>query len=410
MNRGNQVVERHPIEPEELMAYLDGELPLERAAEAAAHLERCRDCQAVAGDLQGVSRRLMVWQVESGKDADIPQRVAVALEERGQKKTSEPQWTWREWLRKPRKPVWVGGVAFATVVVGLFVTSIVTRFSERASEPNKQMSGPVRQMVPVLEKTRGGLDEQVGPRGENFGATYYSAPPSSTTIKNPMIVRTGTLSLTTKEFDKARAGLDEILKRHRGYLGQLSAVAPPGKGWTLTATLRVPADQLDAAIAELEKLGRIESESQNGEEVTQRYVDLEARIANARNTELRLTDILRERSGKLSDVLTVENEIDRVRGEIERMEAERKTLAHQVDFATLSLTLTEQYEQQLQAVPVSTSTRLRNAAVEGYASMVDGLVGVMLFLFSYGPSLLLWGAVLFFPIRAVWKKWRARAA
>jgi Putative zinc-finger len=52
------------IEPEELMAYLDGELPMDQAGAAATHLERCRDCQGLAADFQRVSRRLMEWQVE----------------------------------------------------------------------------------------------------------------------------------------------------------------------------------------------------------------------------------------------------------------------------------------------------------------------------------------------------------
>src|SRR5215470_15234360 len=55
----------HLIEPEELMAYLDGELPLDRAAAASAHLEHCRECQAIAADVQGVSRHMLAWQVEA---------------------------------------------------------------------------------------------------------------------------------------------------------------------------------------------------------------------------------------------------------------------------------------------------------------------------------------------------------
>ena len=88
------------------------------------------------------------------------------------------------------------------------------------------------------------------------------------------------------------------------------------------------------------KFGRVDTEAQTGEEVTAQYVDLQARLANSKNTEQRLTDVLRQRTGKLSDVLEVETEIARVRGEIESMEAERKTMATQVAFATLNLTLT----------------------------------------------------------------------
>ena len=150
----------------------------------------------------------------------------------------------------------------------------------------------------------------------------------------------------------------------------------------------------------------MESESQSGQDVTSQYVDLQARLSNARNTELRLTDLLLNRTGKLSDVLEVEQELDRVRGQVEQMEAERKSMATQVSFATLNATITEDYKAQLEVVPPSTATRLGNAAVEGYRSMADGVVSLVLFLLSTGPSLVLWGGILFFPARMLWKKVR----
>ena len=222
----------------------------------------------------------------------------------------------------------------------------------------------------------------------------------------PMIVRTAGVTLTTRDFDQARAGLDDILRRHRGYVGELNINTPAGVGRTLTATLRVPADQLDATLVEVRKLGRVEAESQSGQEVTAQYVDLEARLSNSRNTERRLVDLLLQRTGKLADVLAVETELSRVRGEIESMESQRKSLAKQVDFATLNATVNEDYKAQLQVVPPSTSTQFRNAAVDGYRSMVDGIVGVAVSLFSYGPSLLFWCALLFFPVRFFWRKLR----
>jgi hypothetical protein len=204
--------------------------------------------------------------------------------------------------------------------------------------------------------------------------------------------------------------METILKRHRGYVAELKVGGSAGSGRTLTATLRVPADQLDASVADLKMLGRVETESQSGQDVTSQCVDLQARFSNARTTEQRLTDMLRQRTGKLSDVLEVEQEIDRVRGEIEQMEAERKTMSNQVSFATLNATITEDYKAQLQVVPPSTSTRLSNAAVDGYKSLVDGVVGVALFLLENGPSLLFWFAILFFPARLVWKRVRGSFA
>ena len=222
-----------------------------------------------------------------------------------------------------------------------------------------------------------------------------------------MIIHTASLTLTATEFDKARTSLDAILQATpRGYLGELNLGTPRRRcrSTSPTATLRVPADQLEAALADLKGLGRVESESQSGQEITAQYVDLEARLSNARNAEERLTDVLRQRTGKLSDVLAVETEIARVRGEIEQMEAEKKNLADQVTFATITATVKEDYEAQLQVMPATTFGRLRNAAVEGYRYMAEGVVSVALFLLAYGPSLLLWGALLFFLARAVWKR------
>lgn len=222
----------------------------------------------------------------------------------------------------------------------------------------------------------------------------------------PMIARTAGLTLTTNEFEKTRASLEEILKRYHGYLGDLKVSAPSDAGRTLTATLHIPAPQLDAALAELKKLGRVENEAQGGEEVTQQYVDLEARLKNSQHTEQRLVQMLGQRTGKLQDVLKVELEIDRVRGEIEQMQAEKKELSKRVAFATLSTMIKEEYHAKLQAAPPSTGSRFGNAAVEGYNTVVEGLIDVGLFLLSAGPSLLLLAAILFFPVRWAWKKIR----
>ena len=171
--------------------------------------------------------------------------------------------------------------------------------------------------------------------------------------------------------------------------------------------MRVPSNELDTTLAELKKLGRVESETQGGEEVTSEYIDLEARLANARRTEQRLAQIQAQRTGKLADVLKVEVEIARVRGEIEQMEAQRKSMRKQVDFATIDATLNEEYKAPLQSVAApSTSTQFHNAFVEGYRNVADGVIALLLFLICYGPTLLLWGAVLFFIARFVWKKVR----
>jgi hypothetical protein len=137
-------------------------------------------------------------------------------------------------------------------------------------------------------------------------------------------------------------------------------------------------------------------------------VDLQSRLANSRNTEQRLTEVLQQRTGKLSDVLEVETEIARVRGEIESMEAERKSMATQVAFATLNVTMTEDYKPPLQTVPPSTARQFRNSAVEGYHTMAGGVIAFVNILLSYGPSTLLWTVLAFFPARYIRRRFAAK--
>jgi hypothetical protein len=115
----------HLIDPEELMAYLDGELPADQANEVLSHLEMCPGCQSLAADFRNLSRELMAWEIES-PPAGISPKIDAALRERFQKqeaaKVSSPGLDKRimtsRWL-------WAGGlaiVAIVCVVVGLMLT------------------------------------------------------------------------------------------------------------------------------------------------------------------------------------------------------------------------------------------------------------------------------------------------
>jgi hypothetical protein len=92
------------------------------------------------------------------------------------------------------------------------------------------------------------------------------------------------------------------------------------------------------------------------------------------------------------------------------MDAQLKNLENQVRLATLQVRLTEEYKLPLALAQTSTVTRLRNAVVEGYHSLVESALGLVEFLLSYGPVLLFWGLILFFPARFVWRRLRSHSA
>jgi hypothetical protein len=101
--------------------------------------------------------------------------------------------------------------------------------------------------------------------------------------------------------------IDQIVMQSQGYIDRLTVRADTGSARSLTATLRFPAGRTDAGVIELKKLGRLLEETQNSSDITSQYVDLAARLSNARNSEQRLLDLMRNRTGDLKDVVELEH-------------------------------------------------------------------------------------------------------
>ena len=103
-------------------------------------------------------------------------------------------------------------------------------------------------------------------------------------------------------------------------------------------TLRVPAEKLASVEAEAAKLGKVLSQSASEDDVTQQHIDLEARLKNLQAEEVRLRGFL-DQATKVTEMLEVERELSRVRGEIESMQAQIAYLEQQAAMATLTLAL-----------------------------------------------------------------------
>jgi hypothetical protein len=416
----------HPVAPEEVMALLDGELPADRAQSVSAHIDQCAECQQVQATVQAASQKMAAWKV------DAPQRLREDIFlKNGQMGTSQQGgMVSLSWLHDTliRKRIWIPALAFVAVLFAV-VGALTNRFATSPDFAMKQASQSQAVRTVTKLEPSGGKGTSVD-RAEverafaDSGDSQYvirripfpASPPLSGSQgkagvrSEPMIARTVSLTIVVKDFDASRASLDAILTRHNGYVAGLNVATPQGAARTLQASLRIPAPRLGTALSELKALGRVEIENQNGEEVTQQHADLVARLKNSRETERRLQAILLQRTGKISDVLSVEQEIARVRGEIEQMEAEQQTLEHRVDFATIDLKLAEEYKVQLSSPAPSVATQLRNASINGFRSAFESLLAFVLFLAESGPAILLWLALLFIPVRLLWRRYQRSLA
>ncbi len=410
----------HEIEPEEVMAYLDGELQASRASEVAAHIAACAECASIEADLHAVSSQLIQWQVEAA-----PLSIAKSIEQ----SMAQPGTAARVAARQRRGLIgawhrlvasqWAWKLGFASIALLLVGTIYIQHSPTRSMRAFQTFSG-LRSAAPSAPPTANtemsanvqaiqelqAQKEQLSESLEKDAAPDVASPAGSRSpapTPGPMIARTASMNLVITTLDAARASLEKLLARHHAFASDMTLDQSNDASASLNATLQVPSAELDATLSDLRALGRVSTESQGGEDVSDQHVDLAARLHNARESEERLLGILRTRTGKVSDVLAVEEQISQTRGEIEQMEAQLANLDKRVSYASIKLEMAEEYKAPTGANS-SVALRLRNAVVSGYRDAVDSLLALAVFLLSTGPMLLLWAGLLFFPARAIWKR------
>ena len=163
------------------------------------------------------------------------------------------------------------------------------------------------------------------------------------TIAPTMIIRTGQSSIEVDSLEPAVTRVRDLARRVGGFVANTQMAA--GREQTRSAMLeiRLPSSRFDEIVTGLKPIGRVESVNVSAEDVGEEFVDVAARVDNARKTEARLIEVLNMRTGKLKDVLDVEREIARVREEIERMEGRLRYLRARTSVSSFSITVHEPY-------------------------------------------------------------------
>lgn len=156
-----------------------------------------------------------------------------------------------------------------------------------------------------------------------------------------MLIRTGSASIEVDKLDPAILKVRQIASQLNGYIANSSIVGGRDQVRSATLEVKIPAAKYDQAVGALGGIGKVESVNTSVEDVGEEFVDINARVANAKRLEERLVNLLATRTGKLEDVLAVERELARVREEIERNEGRIRYLKTRAAISTLSVTVHE---------------------------------------------------------------------
>lgn len=158
-----------------------------------------------------------------------------------------------------------------------------------------------------------------------------------------MIVRSAEMRVIVADTGKAVSEATRSAEAVGGYVAG-SQVWRDGELLRARLTLRVPADKLTIALAQIRALAkRVENETMTSQDVSAEYVDLGARVRNLEATEEELRQLLvvaRQNSRKATDVLEVHQQLTRIRGEIEQVKGRMRYLSETAAMSSIQLEMT----------------------------------------------------------------------
>jgi len=186
-------------------------------------------------------------------------------------------------------------------------------------------------------------------------------------------IRNGSIDLTVKNTRETIQEIQEMVRATGGIVSSSNVYEIREGQYGAYMTLRVPENVFESVMEQLVTYGKASNIRTSSDDVTMYYVDLESRLRNQKAQENRLVEIL-EMAETVEEVLEVEREIFRVRGDVEAMTAQLTQLQDQVTYATINLSLREE------AIPTET---ISPGAFENFGKRVSqALIGSINFVMN----------------------------
>jgi Domain of unknown function (DUF4349) len=209
-------------------------------------------------------------------------------------------------------------------------------------------------------------------------------PAGAAAATDRLIIRTANLSLTVKDAEAALETIKGTAAALGGFVSNSQLTRINKDQVRVTVTVRVAADKFDEALKQIKAAGlRVNSEQIGGQDVTEEYTDLGARLRNLEATERELLSLMttvREKTGSAQDILAVERELNTVRGQIEQLKGRMQYLDNSVSLATLTLDLVPDTLDAPVASDVWDPLRVARDATRSLVVAVQGLINVAIYL------------------------------
>ncbi|MEP6757115.1 MAG: DUF4349 domain-containing protein [Chthonomonadales bacterium] len=304
-------------------------------------------------------------------------------------------------MRRVQQLKLMGGCALAIVAIGCGRQEYARMaHSDEASAPMAQSS------MEAKGKAAGGVGRQMndapgsGPNAEGR-ATSASSPKSPTLqlaalqVSQPdrYLIKNATVTIEAKDVRAAVNAITSAVTAVKGYSSDMHESTDALGSLSITLSVRIPFNTFSSQMTQIKSLGKVLDSQTTAEDVTEEYVDSDAKVRNLKRTEERLLVHL-GKTGKLSDTLLIEKEISRVRQEIEQIEGRLRFLSNRVSFSTIQITLRETARQQALVPPASysagqTFSDAARSVVDFGRSLLSGAIWIGVWGLFWIPTLFL---------------------
>ena len=212
--------------------------------------------------------------------------------------------------------------------------------------------------------------------GINFSSTATGGNLLDTAQRQ--VISTASISLEVQTVDTAISQIRGIAESLGGFLEQMSSSGSEDTEQA-TVTIRVPQQQFFTALDRLQALGKVQNQNVGSQDVTEQFIDLEARLKSAQQEEQSLLSLL-DKTQTIADIINLDKELSQVRSNIETIQGQLNYLGRRVDLATIDVSLSTPAKEVGQPPSGSMTIEVHDvgasmASVKGLVSSVNGELG-----------------------------------
>ncbi len=225
------------------------------------------------------------------------------------------------------------------------------------------------------------------------------------TVTERKIIRNADLKLESNSPAEAQQKITQIAESKNGFVVETNQTSSDVRTSTrdiVNMTIRVPAEKFDEAINEIRAAGnRVIEETVKGQDVTEEFIDIEARLKAKRALEEQFLEIMK-RAATVEDALRVQTQLAEVRGEIEQIEGRKRFLENQAALSTIKIQL--QTPTSLSANPGGFFYELKEALSTGFNAALKFVLFFVTAAIALAPFFILIVLPLYFILRYFWRK------